>query len=107
MISLRPDVLLSGDAAHHQTQYLPVPTDDDDKRSPIPVIDGKPQLATDPPVLAKTIGGMTRMSKEDNIMVLMAHERQALGVLPEFPESLNDWKNKAWKEAKEKELLIN
>jgi len=99
--SLKPDVLLSGDAAHHQTQYLPVPNDDGDKRSPIPVIDGKPQLATDPPVLAHTIGGMTRMSREEDVMVLMAHEKEALGVLAEFPEPLNGWKSKGWKQAKE------
>lgn len=97
------DILLSGDAAHHQTQYLPVPsvTSGKDERSPIPVIDGKAQLAVDPPTLARTIGQMSRMSQEDNVMVLMAHEKEAVDTLPEYPEHLGSWKEKGWKEEKD------
>ena len=47
-----------------------------------------------------------RMSQRDNVMVILAHEREALGVLPFLDKSgenrgaLKDWKAKGWKEMK-------
>lgn len=99
------DILLSGDASHDQTQYLPVPNTTDpkeDNRSPIPIYNGEPAFALDPDALAYTIGQMTRMSQEENVMVLMAHEKEAEGVLPPYPEDLGGWKQKGWKEEKDK-----
>jgi len=69
MYQLTTDVLLGGDASHSQDLYLPVPTGSEDKRNPLPVIDGKVSLAIDPKVATYTIGQMTRMSSEENVMV--------------------------------------
>lgn len=74
----------------------------DDHRSPIPMYKGQPALAKDPPVLARTIGQMTRMSQEESVMVLMAHEKEAVGVLPVYPENLGAWKEEGWKAEKDK-----
>ncbi|WWC66674.1 uncharacterized protein I206_100578 [Kwoniella pini CBS 10737] len=103
-VSAQPDtyVLLGGDASHHQALYLPVPEDGVDLRSPIPVIDGKPQLAIDPKLATYTIGQMTRMSAEDNVMVILAHEGQVEGIVDLYPGDLSGWMSKGWKEAKER-----
>ncbi|WVR09064.1 hypothetical protein IAU60_006125 [Kwoniella sp. DSM 27419] len=106
-VTSQPDtyILLGGDASHHQALYLPVPTSPSkDFRSPIPVLDGEPQLAIDPPLLTYTIGQLTRMSAEDNVMVVLAHEGQIDGVVDLYPGDLSHWKDKGWKEAKEREV---
>ena len=104
LTKLISDVLLGGDASHSQDLYLPVPTDDRDTRNPLPVIDGKVSLAIDPALATYTIGQMTRMSAEDNVMVVLAHEMEVDGVVDFWPGDLSGWKEKGWKEEKEKGL---
>ena len=65
------------------------------------MIDGKPQLAIDPPLATYTIGQLTRMSSESNVLVILAHETEVEGVVDFYPSNLNSWKEKGWKEAKE------
>jgi len=101
---LTTDVLLGGDASHSQDLYLPVPTGSEDKRNPLPVIDGKVSLAIDPAVATYTIGQMTRMSAEENVMVILAHEMQIEGAVDFWPGDLSKWREKGWKEEKEKGL---
>ena len=50
------------------------------------------------------VGSLTRLSMEDDIMVLLAHETPAGKILPRWPESISQWKDKGWKEAKQKEV---
>ncbi|WVQ62538.1 uncharacterized protein L199_000680 [Kwoniella botswanensis] len=97
-------ILLGGDASHHQALYLPVPTDQEDLRSPIPVIEGKPQLALDPELATYTIGQLTRMSKEDNVMVILAHEGQVDGIVDKYPGDLSLWQARGWKAKKEEDV---
>ncbi|KAK6906026.1 hypothetical protein I203_100007 [Kwoniella mangroviensis CBS 8507] len=106
-VTAQPDtyVLLAGDAAHHQNMYLPIPTSECDLRSPKPVIDGKVMFAEDPVQATYVIGQLTRMSIEDNVMVLLAHEKEAIGVVDYFPEDICRWKEKGWKEEKQKNVL--
>lgn len=66
------------------------------------MIDGQPQLAVDPALATHTIGQLTRMSAEENVMVLLAHEGEAGGVVDVYPGDLGQWKAKGWKEAKER-----
>lgn len=102
--SFIPDILLGGDASHSQDLYLPVPTADKDLRNPLPVINGKVSLAIDPPLATYTIGQMTRMSAEENVMVILAHETEVEGVVDMWPGDLGAWKEKGWKEKKEEGL---
>ncbi|WVQ63902.1 uncharacterized protein L199_002058 [Kwoniella botswanensis] len=106
-VTAQPDtyVLLAGDAAHHQNMYLPIPTPEADLRSPKPVIDGKVAFAEDPVQATYVVGQLTRMSMEDNVMVLLAHEKEAMGVVDYFPEDICEWKEKGWKEEKQKKVL--
>jgi hypothetical protein len=104
LYKLTADVILGGDASHSQDLYLPVPTSSGDKRNPLPVIDGKVSLAIDPAVATYTIGQMTRMSAEENVMVILAHEMEIEGVVDFWPGDLSGWKEKGWKEEKEKGL---
>ena len=61
-------------------------------------------MSDDPTQSAFDVGSLTRMSMEDNIMVLLAHETPAEKVLPRWPESISDWKQRGWKEEKQKEV---
>lgn len=55
----------------------------------------------DPAQALLAMGRLTRLSAEDNVMVLLAHEGQVKGVIPDWPEPLNDWKARGYKEKKE------
>jgi hypothetical protein len=101
-----PDILLAGDSSHSQDLYLPVPSPiyPKDPRSPNPVIDGKPELAINPAQATWTIGQLTRMSMEENVMVILAHEGEVEGVVDVYPGDVREWMEKGWKGAKEKEV---
>lgn len=58
----------------------------------------------DPIVNTQSVSRLTRLSAEDNIMVILAHEGEVEGVLPVWPESINQWRKNGWKEEKEKHL---
>ena len=45
----------------------------------------------DPVVAIDTINRLARMEQEDNILVLVAHDKLAQAVLPPFPTWCNDW----------------
>lgn len=66
------------------------------------MIDGEVKMTADPVVRAKNMGQLTRMSAEDNVMVLLAHEPEAEAVLPLWPETANDWRAKGYKRQKQK-----
>lgn len=61
----------------------------------------------DPLVNTQNVGRLTRLSAEDNIMVILAHEGEVEAVLPTWPRDLGDWKVNGWKEEKEKGLRAN
>lgn len=58
----------------------------------------------DPIVNTQSVSRLTRLSAEDNIMVILAHEGEVEGVLPVWPESINQWRRNGWKEKKEKHM---
>jgi hypothetical protein len=68
------------------------------------VIDGEPQLAINPSQNTWTIGQLTRMSMENDVMVVLAHEGEAEGVLDEWPKDLGGWKEKGWKEGTQRRV---
>ena len=102
------DVLLAGDSAHAQESFLPIPPSSDlsgpDPRAPRSVEDGQPMMTENPERSAFDVGSLTRLSMDDDIMVLLAHETPAGKILPRWPESISQWKDKGWKEAKQKEV---
>ncbi len=55
----------------------------------------------DPELATETIGRVTRMHQEENCCVLLAHEEGVDEILPVYPERLNGWREKGWKEEKE------
>ncbi|KAJ9105301.1 hypothetical protein QFC21_001669 [Naganishia friedmannii] len=115
-VTSNPDtyVFLAGDTSHHQSLYLPVPTEGQpDTRTKVPFYpksEGSKEMTSlddDPIVNTQNIGRLTRLSAEDNIMVLLAHEGEVEGILPVWPEDLSRWKTRGWKEEKEEELKGN
>jgi hypothetical protein len=106
--SLVADLVLAGDTAHHQSLYLPVPAPGEvDRRTRIPFFEmpntngSRISMHENPTEAYVAIGRLTRMSIEENIMVLLAHEGQVKGVIPDWPESLDNWKANGFKEKKE------
>lgn len=109
-------VFLSGDAAHHQSLYLPIPplpySHDTDRRSIPSLFKMTPDATSlscmqDFPDLAwHNFSAMTRMEMQENLMVVLAHEIE-LGVVAELDQgqglSLDDWRHKGWKEKKDSE----
>lgn len=61
----------------------------------------------DPLVNTQNVGRLTRLSAEENIMVILAHEGEVEGVLPIWPRDICQWKTQGWKEEKEKSLRAN
>lgn len=113
-LELPSDVFLAGDTSHHQTLYLPVPVDGQpDHRTKLPFYpkpDGSGEMTTmdeDPLVNTQNVGRLTRLSAEENIMVILAHEGEVEGVLPIWPRDICQWKTQGWKEEKEKSLRAN
>lgn len=102
------DILLSGDTCHQQCMYLPIPSPGQpDKRSRIGSWQDQDgswcSMHEDLPTAVHSMGALTRASQEDNIMVLLAHEKEIEGLAPNWQEGdLADWKEQGWKEAKEK-----
>ncbi|KAK0432638.1 hypothetical protein EV421DRAFT_1742148 [Armillaria borealis] len=45
-----------------------------------------------------TIAKLSRLDANPDVLVLIAHDATAPGVIDEFPKSLNDWKAKGWKD---------
>jgi hypothetical protein len=61
-------------------------------------------MTEDPARSAFDVGSLTRMSMEDNVMVLLAHESGAEAILPRWPDAISAWKEKGWKEEKQREV---
>ncbi|KAH8080931.1 beta-lactamase-like protein [Filobasidium floriforme] len=109
-VTTDPDtyLVLAGDTAHHQSLYLPVPAPGEvDRRTRIPFFEmpntngSRISMHENPTEAYVSIGRLSRMSMEENIMVLLAHEGQVKGVIPDWPESLDNWKANGFKEKKE------
>ncbi|KAG7443893.1 uncharacterized protein BT62DRAFT_1078088 [Guyanagaster necrorhizus] len=109
-------VLLGGDSCHHMGQIRP--TADLYKHFPCPgrileslgdlsvssrttpllsVPSGQSSYA-DPEIARETITKLSTLDTSPDILVLIAHDCTVPGVIDEFPESVNDWKAKGWKE---------
>ncbi|KAK0452796.1 beta-lactamase-like protein [Desarmillaria tabescens] len=109
-------VLLGGDSCHHPGELRP--TADHHKYFPCPgrileslgdisissrttpllsVPSGSPVYADRETSLA-TISKLSRFDANPDVLVLIAHDSTAPGVIDEFPTSMNDWKAKGWKD---------
>ncbi|CAO1613469.1 unnamed protein product [Sympodiomycopsis kandeliae] len=109
-------VFLTGDAAHHQSMYLPIPpkpfSHDTDRRSIPALFKMTPEAQTlscmqDFPDQAwHTLSAMTRMEMEPNVMVLLGHEDEltrAINLSQAQSLLLNDWKTQGYKQEKAQE----
>ncbi|KAK0452797.1 beta-lactamase-like protein [Desarmillaria tabescens] len=109
-------VLLGGDSCHHPGQLRPTAYLHKDFLCPgrileslgdasvssrttplLSVPSGKSAYA-DPETASETITKLGKLDASPDILVLIAHDCTAPGVIDEFPESMNDWKEKGWKE---------
>ncbi|KAG7444003.1 uncharacterized protein BT62DRAFT_901533, partial [Guyanagaster necrorhizus] len=52
----------------------------------------------DPKIATETITKLGKLDASPDILVLIAHDCTVPNVIDEFPESVNDWKAKGWKE---------
>ncbi|KAK0202307.1 beta-lactamase-like protein [Desarmillaria ectypa] len=109
-------VLLGGDCCHHPGQfrptahlhkYFPCPghileslgdVSVSSRTSPLLSIPSGRSAYADPETARETITKLGKLDASPDILVLIAHDPTAHGVIDEFPESVNDWKQRGWKE---------
>jgi hypothetical protein len=54
------------------------------------------RFGQDIPLATKTIGHFQEIDCDENIFVIISHDRAVRDVVDHFPASLNDWKAKGW-----------
>ncbi|SJK99463.1 uncharacterized protein ARMOST_02765 [Armillaria ostoyae] len=100
-------VLLGGDSCHHIGQLRP--TTELHKHSPCPVHAMASRTTplfseqnayghADPEAARTTIAKLGKFDANPDILVIVAHDATVPAVIDEFPEALNEWKTKGWKE---------
>lgn len=57
--------------------------------------------------MQETIQSVTKLDADPNIMILIAHDNSLLKVLPIFPDKLDGWKSKGWKESSRWRFLFD
>ncbi|KAK0188328.1 beta-lactamase-like protein [Armillaria mellea] len=109
-------VLLGGDSCHHPGQLRPTANhhrhfpcpgrileslgDDSvsSRTTPLLTVPSGKSAYADPEISRETITKLSKLDASPDILVLIAHDATAPGIVAEFPESVNDWKEKGWKE---------
>ncbi|KAK0202309.1 beta-lactamase-like protein [Desarmillaria ectypa] len=109
-------VLLGGDSCHHPGQLRPTahlhqsfpcpghilePLGDasiSSRTTPLLSIPSGNLAHADRETSLATISKLSRLDANPDVLVLIAHDSTAPGVIDEFPKSLNDWKAKGWKD---------
>lgn len=56
----------------------------------------RPTFGFDIPLALRTIGKLQEADVDENIFVIIAHDKFARDLVDHFPSSLNDWKAKGW-----------
>ncbi|KAJ4985088.1 metallo-beta-lactamase superfamily protein [Stagonosporopsis vannaccii] len=62
-------------------------------------VKNKPQFLQDLPATLQTVDKLTEFDANENVLVIIAHDRSLLDVLEFYPSSANSWKEKGWREA--------
>jgi glyoxylase-like metal-dependent hydrolase (beta-lactamase superfamily II) len=57
-----------------------------------------PNIGFDIEQAIKTIKEAQKADAQDHIFFIFAHDMSVMGIVDEFPSTLNDWKGKGWKE---------
>ncbi|KAK0466689.1 beta-lactamase-like protein [Armillaria novae-zelandiae] len=109
-------VLLGGDSCHHPGQFrpsadlyrhFPCPgrileslgdASLSSRTIPLLTVPSGQSAYADREISHKTITKLGKLDASPDILVLIAHDATAPGIIEEFPESVNDWKEKGWKE---------
>ncbi|KAK0209335.1 beta-lactamase-like protein [Desarmillaria ectypa] len=109
-------ILLGGDSCHHVGQLRP--TADlhthfpcpghvlqsfeghsiAERTTPLLSLPSESSAYADLPTARSTITKLGKLDASPDILVIIAHDATVPGVIDEFPESLNDWKAKGWKD---------
>ncbi|SJL12031.1 uncharacterized protein ARMOST_15448 [Armillaria ostoyae] len=109
-------VLLGGDSCHHPGQLRPTVNHHKHFACPGHILESLRDLSissrtapllsvppgrsayADQETSLATISKLSRLDANPDVLVLIAHDSTAPGVIDEFPKSLNDWKAKGWKD---------
>jgi hypothetical protein len=57
-----------------------------------------PNIGFDIEQAIKTIKEAQKADAQENVFFIFAHDMSVMGVVDEFPKTINDWKAKAWSE---------
>jgi hypothetical protein len=56
----------------------------------------KPEFGYDIPLALKTIAKLQELDVDENILIVIAHDKFARDEVDHFPLPLNDWKERGW-----------
>ncbi len=57
-----------------------------------------PSVYKDYEATMRSLGHLVRLDADPDVLMVIAHDGTAPGVVEDFPESVNGWKEKGWKE---------
>ena len=86
-------VFMGGDCCHHRSLLV--------GKRPMSVTVGPNGTASfhkDPTTAMRTIEKIRMLERGGDVFVALAHDAGLEGKMPEYPESLNEWKSSAWKD---------
>ncbi|KAL6242805.1 hypothetical protein RBB50_010451 [Rhinocladiella similis] len=85
-------VFMGGDCCHHRSLLV--------GSRPMSVTVGPaglPCFHKDPDTAAQTIAKIRELETSSPVLVALAHDSYLVGRMPEYPQSINNWRTSAWK----------
>ena len=85
-------MILGGDSGHNRALYVPCPCHHA-RASFSEVL----RIHDDPKLAEQNLVALASLQELENVWVILAHEYEAIGIVPERT-NLSNWKQKKWKE---------
>lgn len=85
-------MVLAGDSCHHSSLYAPCIC-----HSSLSKFQPDQSLHLDVPKVYESLKSLTRLHDRNDTWVIIAHEYEAIGIVPEMMD-LSDWKVKGYKD---------
>ncbi|KAK0758015.1 hypothetical protein N5P37_009313, partial [Trichoderma harzianum] len=97
----KPDewVILGGDCCHHRALL------NGSRQVSLTGCPGGTSMHTDTAVAIKSIEKLRELDQDETIFVALSHDASLEGKMPEYPESLNGWRESAWWDAMRQERM--
>lgn len=97
----KPDewVILGGDCCHHRNLL------NGSRQVSLTGCPGGTSIHTDAAVAIKSIERLRELDRDETVFVAISHDATLEGKMPEYPESLNGWRESAWWDSMRRERM--